>query len=123
MSAVTIQQMADRVSTLLTERLRLRDGTLDDKLRRAGRRLPRQVREAGAVMAQAQAMTHNPKLMMQIDDATVATAYDICVRHLGGLDPAAARKGMMLNLVASVAFSLLVVAVLLVAVLYWRGFV
>ena len=122
MSAVTIQQMTDRVAALLEERLRVK-GTLDEKLRRAGRRLPKRVRAAGEALVQAQAMAQSPKLLMQIDDAAVAIAYDICVRHLGGLSPGAARRGMLLNIAASIGFSLLVVAGLVLVVLYLRGFV
>ena len=123
MSAVTIEQMANRVAELLEQRLRLKGGGLDDKLRRAGRRLPRRVRDAGAVLVQAQAMAQSPKLLMQINDEAVAIAYDICVRHLGGLRPGAARRGMLLNIAASIGFSLLVVAGLVLIVLYLRGFV
>jgi hypothetical protein len=68
-------------------------------------------------------MMQSPKLMRQVDDATVAVAYDICVRHLTAISPSAARVGLILNIAASIAFSLLVVAVLLVGVLYWRGFI
>jgi hypothetical protein len=123
MSLVTVQQMADRVDQLLEERLRLKGGTLDSKLRRAGRRLPRAVRDAGAALSTAVMMMQSPKLMHQVDDATVAVAYDICVRHLTAINPGAARNGMILNIAASIAFSLLVVAVLLVSFLYWRGFI
>jgi hypothetical protein len=123
MSLATVKQMADRVDQLLEERLHLKGGTLDDKLRRAGRRLPRPVRDAGAGLATAVMMMQSPKLMRQVDDATVAVAYDICVRHLTAISPAAARNGLILNIAASIAFSLLVVAVLLVGVLYWRGFI
>jgi hypothetical protein len=123
MSLVTVQQMADRVNALLEERLRLKGGTLEDKLRRAGRRLPRKVRDAGAALAAAVTMMQSPKLMHQVDDATVAMAYDICVRHLNTVNPGAARQGLILNIAASIAFSLLVVAVLVVVVLYLRGYV
>ena len=123
MSAVTIQQMADRVSALLEERLRLKGGDLSDKLRRAGRRLPRKVRDAGEALVAATQMAQVPKLLMQIDDGAVAIAYDICLRHLNTLNPAAARRGMLLNMLASIGFSLLVVVGLVILVLYLRGFV
>lgn len=123
MSLVTLKQMADRVDALMEERLRIKGGTLEDKFRRAGRRLPRNVRDAGEALAAALMMMQNPKLMHQVDDETVATAYDICVRHLTTINPSAARKGLLLNMAASIAFAMLVVAVLLVSVLYWRGFV
>lgn len=123
MSVITVQQMADRVSQLLQERLRVRGATLEARLRSAGRRLPRKVREAGQALAAAVAMMQNPRLMHQVDDETVATAYDICVRHLTAINPAAARRGLVLDMAARMAFALLVVAVLFVAVLYWRGWV
>ena len=123
MSVVTVQQMADRVASLLEERLRVKGDTLDAKLRRAGRRLPRRVRDAGAALAQATQMIRNPKLMRQVDDETVATAYDICVRHLTAINPTAARNGLILDIAARIAFALLAVAVLFVTVLYWRGMI
>lgn len=123
MSVVTVQQMSDRVAGLLDERLRLKGGTLDDKVRRAGRRLPRKVRDACAALVQAGEMMRSPKLMVQVDDETVAVAYDICVRYLTTINPNAARRGVILNMAASIAFALLVVAVLFVSVLYWRGLI
>lgn len=123
MSVVTVQQMADRVSALLQERLGVRGDTLEGRLGRAGRRLPRKVRDAGAVLVQATQMTRNPRLMHLVDDQTVALAYDTCLRHLNTVDPVAARKGLILDIAARIAFAILVVAVLFVAVIYWRGMV
>ncbi|MEO6299995.1 MAG: hypothetical protein ABIV25_10585 [Paracoccaceae bacterium] len=123
MSAITIEQMANRVAELLEERMRLKGGDLEAKLRRAGRRLPRKVRDAGAVLVQAVNMAQVPKLLMQIDNETVAIAYDTCVQHLNTLNYGLARRGLLLNMLASIGFSLLVVAGLVLAVLYWRGFV
>lgn len=120
MSVVTVQQMADRVAALLAERLRVKGDTLDAKLERAGRRLPRRVRGAGLALAQAAVMIRNPKLVSQVDDETVAVAYDICVRYLTGLNPAARRWAMLIDVVARIAFGLLVVSVLLLVVLLWR---
>ena len=74
MSAVTIQQMADRVAGLMEERLRIRGVGLAEKLRKGGRLLPRRVRVAAEFLAQAAAMAQNAKLLMQIDDGAVAGA-------------------------------------------------
>ena len=123
MSVVTVQQMADRVSTLLAERLHVRGDGLEARLTRAGRRLPRKVREAGVRLVQATLMIANPKLMAQVDDETVAIAYGICLRHLATVDPAAARRGLVLDIAARISFAVLVVAMLFVAVLYWRGMI
>lgn len=122
MSAVTLQQMADRIAGLMEERLRVRGRGLTEKLRKGGRLLPRKVRTAAEMVAQAAVLSQNHKLLMQIDREKVSEAYDLCVRHLGGVNPSERRKGLVLNIAASIAFSVLVVSVLVVAVLYWRGF-
>lgn len=119
MSAVTITQMADRVSALLEERLSVRGQTFDEKVRKAGRRLPRKVRDAATFLAAAGEMAQNPKLMAQLDQARVAAAYDICLRYLGGLRRAGG--SIWLNAAASAAFGILMVAVLFIVVLWMRG--
>ncbi len=123
MGVVTVQQMADRVSELLGERLRVKGDTLEARLRKAGRRLPRKVRDAGAVLVQATQMIRNPKLMHLVDDETVATAYDTCLRHLNTVNPNEAMKTLLVGIAAHIAFSLLVVAVLVIVTLYWRGLI
>lgn len=123
MSKVTIQQMADRVATLIEERLKIYGNNLESRLQRAGNRLPRDVREAGEVLVSATMMAQNPKLLMQIDDEAVAKAYDTCVRHLKSVNLGKRRRDMLLDAGARIAFALLVVGVVLVAVLHWRGYV
>lgn len=123
MSKITIQQMADRVSALMEERLNVTGPTLDAKVQRAGTRLPRAVRDAAEAMVQATQMAQNPKLLMQVDDEAVAIAYDICMKHLNGVNRAERRRGLVLDAAARMAFAVVVVVVLLVVVLRWRGFI
>lgn len=122
MSAVSIQQMADRVADLLQSRLRLRGNGLSEKLQRGGRVLPRGVRKAAQALAVAAKQAENPRLMMQLDLEKVAADYDLCVRHLNGLGARDRRIGMMLDFGARLALIVLMVGGLLLAVLYWRGF-
>lgn len=122
MGAITIQQMADRVAELLEERLGLKGDGLHAKLRKGGRMLPRKVLRAATDLADAAEQSYNAKLLMQIDEEAVATNYDICIKHLSGLNVWHRRKGVLLGVTTSVLFSLLVVAVLVLAVLFWRGF-
>jgi hypothetical protein len=122
MSAVTIQQMADRVAGLMEERLRVRGTGLAEKLKKGGRLLPRKVRLQAESLAQAAALAQNPKLMLQLDQAAVAQSYDVCLRHLGGVNAWERRKGAILGIAASVGASVLVVGLLLLVVLRWRGF-
>ena len=123
MSAVTIQQMADRVAGLMEQKLRVGGKGLAVKVRKAGRRLPRNVRIAAEALVQANDMAKSARLMHQIDEELVAEAYDICVRHLGRVDLADRRKGVAVGIAASVAFSLLVVAGLVGVVVWWRGLI
>ncbi len=53
----------------------------------------------------------NPKLLLQIDEAGVAEAYDICVRHLTAVDRAGRRRAVLMGTGSSVAFRLFVVGV------------
>lgn len=121
MSAVTIQQMADRIAALLEERLRLRGPDLAARLKRAGRTLPRPVRAAGQRLAEAAAMAQNPKLLLQLDEARIAADYDLCLRHLTQMNLWERRKGVVLGLALSTIMILLVVGGLVAGVLYWRG--
>ena len=121
MSVVTVQQMADRVAGLMEERLRVKGATLAAKLDRAEHRLPRKVRTAAAALSQATFMIRHPKMMHQVDDETVAIAYDICLRYLNTISPRATRMNLIIDIAARIAMALFVVAILFVAVLYWRG--
>lgn len=121
MSVATIRQMADRVSGLMDERLGIKGRDLREKLKRGGGRLPRRVRTAASVLAEAAEMALTPKLQVRVDEAKVAEAYDICVRHLSPIGRADRRRGMLSSIGASIAFSLLVVGAGLIGFLVWRG--
>jgi hypothetical protein len=122
MSAITIQQMADRVAQLMEERLGIRGRDLHSKLRRAGRQLPRRVHEGVAVLAEAAAKSQHPKLLGQIDMGQLADAYDVCVRHLAAIDASHQRRQRIGSMISSVATGTLVLALGIIGVLVWRGY-
>ncbi|MDZ4094806.1 MAG: hypothetical protein U1D35_07840 [Paracoccaceae bacterium] len=122
MGAVTIQQMADRVAALMEQRLHVKGGGLGEKLQNGGRRLPRRVRTAATQLAGFAQMAQNPKLLLQVDEGQVARAYDICLRHLGAIGKWDRRRAMLMGMLTSVMGSLLVAALLVAGVLYWRGY-
>jgi hypothetical protein len=122
MGAVSIQQMAERVSVLLTERLQIKGRDLGDKLYRSGRLLPRKVRQAAKEVAVAMEQSYNPKLLLQIDEEKVAENYDVCIKYLNGVNKGHKLRGVLLGLSTSILFSLLAVVALAVGVLMWRGF-
>lgn len=122
MSAVTIQQMADRVAQLMEERLAVGGRGLQAKLNRSRRRLPRRVRHAATALAEAAIRARNPKLLGQIDQGQVSDAYDICLRHLITIDPALRRRRIIASTLSSVAFAVLSTLLLLAGFLAWRGY-
>lgn len=121
MGAVTIQQMADRVAALMEERLGIKGQGLAEKLRKGGHALPRKVRDAADHLAESAHMSQSPKLMLQVNEETVAEAYDVCVKHLGSRRRSRG-GGFLGNLAVAVGFSVLAAAVLVVGVLYLRGY-
>ncbi|NPD17135.1 hypothetical protein HOY34_18230 [Xinfangfangia sp. D13-10-4-6] len=123
MSAVTIRQMAGRVEELLAERLGARGADFEAKLRHRGRRLPRKVRRAAADLAQASAMTHNPRLHAQLDEGIIARDYDICLRYFSTLARGSRGRGARGPGLVSLGLSLLVVAAAAVGFMLWRGLI
>ena len=121
MGAATIQQKADRVAALMAKQLHVRGTTLSDTLRKGAGKLPKAVRAEARFLETAAAQAQHPRLMVQIDDGRVAQAYVACLRFLNGVDRKARRRAMLAGMVSSIAFSLFVVGVLFLAVLYWRG--
>ena len=121
MSAVTIRQMAGRVEELLVERVGARGRDFDQKLRHAGRKLPRRVRKSAEALAQAAVMTENPRLHAQLDEGEIAQNYDICLRYLSPLARGERRRSG--SVLSSIAFSLLVVGAGFIGFLVWRGLI
>lgn len=117
MSVVTILQMADRVSALMEQRLGLQGQDLAEKIARGGRRLPRRVRRAAGIVADAAEMAPHPRLQVRIDEEQVAIAYDQCLRYLGPLGRGARLRSRLVTIGLSVLAALLVGAGLLA----WRG--
>jgi hypothetical protein len=122
MSAVTIQQMADRVAQLLEERLGLGGKGLAAKMKRAGRMLPRKVRDAGKLLATSAQKAQNPKLLGQIDMGEVTEAYDVCLKHLIAIDPVGRKRVYLASILGSVGFGVLVLAIAAALFLASRGY-
>jgi hypothetical protein len=122
MSAVAIQQMAERVAQLLEERLGISGRDLGAKLRRGGRALPRKVREGAELLVIAAEKAKNPKLLGQIDMGAVSDAYDACLRHLSALDPKARKRDTIAGMVGFVGYGILFLVIAILVLLVWRGY-
>jgi hypothetical protein len=110
------------LALLMRHHLGIRRGeTLGDKLRVAGRLVPRAERRAGRTLVEAERLWSNPKLRRQIDPATLDAAETRLRSWLATVDAADRRKGMLLGILASLAFNFLLVAAALVGWLAWTG--
>jgi hypothetical protein len=121
MGAVTVQQMAQRVSGLLEERLRARGSGLEARLRHAGQKLPRKVRMAAARLTEAEAKSAVPKLLLQVNEGDVARDYDLCVRHLTSINQRSGSMNAIVHIASSVAVGMLVLALAVSGFVWWQG--
>ena len=71
---LTMQQMVNEVRDGLQGKLHVRGRSLDAQIRKAGRRLPRRVRQDATYLAQGVALMENPKLARMIDIGKAASA-------------------------------------------------
>jgi len=122
MGAVTIRQMTERVTELMRRRLRIKGNNLGEAIAKSRRLLPRKIRTAAEALVLAEIWSHNPKLLLRVDETAVAKNYDICVRYLSHLNRRERVKGVVLNLASGILFSLICVVALVIGVLVWRGF-
>ena len=122
MASGSIRQMADQVSYMMEDRLGVRGQRLSDKLRQGGHKLPRKVRRAATLLAEADELAMTPKLHARVDEARVAAGHRLCVRYLGR-QKSAKRAQIWADMGASVGFAALVVLIGFVAYLVWKGHV
>ncbi len=123
MGAIAVQQMADRVASLMEERLRVRGTGLRDKLRRGGHRLPRSVRREAEYLAEVAILAQNPKVEMMLDDARIAQAYDTCLRYLRGKAYKGRVGAFLMDLAGSAVLYIVLAAGLAMALARWRGLI
>lgn len=110
MSAVTFQQMADRIAALMEERLRIGGSGLKAKLKKGGRLLPRRVRAAAHSLAETAELAQNPKLLAQLDPEKAAADYDLCLKHLNGVTRKAIALPLLLGLATTLGLAILLLA-------------
>ena len=118
----TVPEMTAELAELMRTRLGIRGGEgLEGKLRRAGRLLPRRLRRDGHLLVEAERRATHPKLARRMDLAACRAAHGRLKAHLQAIDPADRRRGMILGILAPLAFNLLLLGAALVASLVWTG--
>lgn len=109
---------------LMDQQMEIKARSLEKAVRRAGRQFPRNVRAQAALLVEAEKMAQNPKLALRLDgDETLDGAYNCVVEYLDSVDWARQRFTRAINLVAGMAFNILLLIGLIVAFLWWRGLV
>lgn len=123
MESKDLAQKIAHLNVLLEQKLALRKGTLAQRADRAGRRLPRWVRRNLHQLDRAQSMADHPRMARMLDSPALERAYVSAAAHLKSIDPKERRKDRLMGILGSLAFNLLLLAALLVAVLRWQGIV
>lgn len=118
-----IHVQAEAVRTLFETQMGVHAKTLAMAVRRAGRRLPRRARAKADVLIEALQQSENPKLARRLDYTKTHSAYRDLVAFLETLDLAEQKRTQRLNLLAGIAFNLLILGVLVLLWVRWQGLI
>lgn len=119
---MTYEERADHIATMIGTHLGIRGKSLDIKLRKAGRQLPRDIRRHGDNLVRSVQLQTSPKMARMVDEESVISSYNICEKFLSDIDLMDRRKAQAISFLSTNAMNMLVVAGLLVTVLVWRGY-
>lgn len=123
MNEAAILSKIGEIDALLSERLRVRGRTLGDKVRKAGRLLPRAVSREAAYLAEAEQFAQAPKLARRIDENRIETAHRVVSDYLKSVDPRERQKDRILGILGIVAFNILLFGGLFIYFLWSQGIV
>jgi len=84
--------------------------------------LPRRIRSEAQALADAAQLSGHPKLARMIDAKAQTRAYRDCKRFLEKIDGTERFVRYAVGLITVNAFHFLVIAVALIAILVWRGY-
>lgn len=120
MGQKTPAEMIERLSDLLHRKLGTRGTTLEEQVRRAGRRLPGHVRRRAQVLVEAERLAGHPRLATRIDPTALARALSEVEAHLSGNTAAHRRTGLVLAVLGRVVAAGLLLFALWVAIMLWQ---
>ena len=112
---------AARLEEMLQTKLGVRGKSLERRVKRAGRLLPRRMRAAALVLIEAKRKLVHPALMKQVNPAEVSSAFAELEAHLKAIDPVDRRRGKMLNWAGGTVMNLLIIGALVAAFVHWKG--
>lgn len=115
------QARVTQLQEAMSRKMRVRGRTLEQQLRRAGRRLPRHQRRAAATILGAQDWMAHPKLARIVDFSHVHKAFADLNGYLDRIDPREQRKTALLRVAGGIVFRLVCLGGLIYALIRWRG--
>ncbi|MDW3225067.1 MAG: hypothetical protein R8G34_19635 [Paracoccaceae bacterium] len=116
-----IETKALSLQSALEKHLGVKGRTLQQSLRRAGRRLPKRLRGQAALVAQAQDLQGNIKLTRQFDVSAIEHAYTEVSEYLAKIDRSDARRARVISVLAVLAFNFILMFAAIVIYLRMRG--
>ena len=119
----TLSAEMSELEQLLHDRAGVRGRDFAIKLRRTRRLLPRYARRAGQRIVSARAMMAHPRLARLVDQAAVQQDTKMLRDVLHDIDPQERRKDLLLSVLGSLVMNLLLLAILVCGVLWWRGLI
>lgn len=122
MSNKTLPEMTGDLAGLMHSQLGLRKGkTLEDKLSRGERLLPRRLRREARILVDGAARSTHPKMRKQLDLPRMERAYADLHAHLSAIDPVKRRVDRLLGILAGIAFNFLLIAAGVIVWMVWTG--
>jgi hypothetical protein len=114
--------MEAELDRLMAEKTGQKDGPFEIRLAKSLRRAPGAVTKAAEGFTQARQQAGHPKLMRMIDSDQLQAQFATLTEYLSAIDVADRRKGLILSTLGSISFNLLVVFIVLMVWLVWRGY-
>jgi hypothetical protein len=121
MYKTSLGSVTAEIEELLVEKLSAKGRDLNQKVKSAGRKLPRSVRLHVAYLIEAEARTKNPKFAHQYDADRVVEAWKHCVSYLEKIDRNAIRSYHRLGWFTTVLVNLFLLTGLFAVVVYLLG--
>jgi hypothetical protein len=123
MAEETLQNQVDEIRGLLKSQLRARGDSLEVQVRKAGRGLPRVIRQDAKVIVSAKSLLQNPKTARMVDQTAAQRAAQNVIAHLKTIDRRDRLKGRILGILGSVSAVFILTFIVVVYVLVKRGLI
>lgn len=117
-----VNALTREIATLMRAEMHGQGETLRETLPACRARLPRRLRRAADHLAEIEPIAAHPKLCHRLDPLRAAQAHRELKAHLKRIGQRRRRGDLVLAILGSIAFGLLCLLGVLLAVLRWRGF-